>query len=156
MAVAQTAPHMAADMLCCLGLGFLLGAVYDLARFLAGDSRPVCFVADLAAFVLAALLLTSFAAGRSWAGAVRWYMSASLLFGDAGYFLVLAPATRAVEDFIKWLLSRPFVLTGMLLCPIGRAVGRAACRRTGKMREKVRTNRAKRLQKNAKVLYNSN
>ena len=156
MTVAQAGPYMAADMLCCLGLGFLLGAVYDLIRFFAGDSRPVCFAADLAAFVLAALLLTSFAASRSWAGAVRWYMSGSLLLGDAGYFLVLAPATRAVEDFIKWLLSRPFVLTVLLLCPIGRLLQGTARRKAGKMREKSRANRAKRLQKNAKVLYNSN
>ena len=46
MAAAQAAPELAADALCCLGLGFLLGALYDLARFLLGDRKSACFAAD--------------------------------------------------------------------------------------------------------------
>lgn len=65
MATAQAAPALAADALCCLGLGFLLGALYDLARFLLGDRRAACFAADVGAFCLAAVLLCSFSASRS-------------------------------------------------------------------------------------------
>ena len=102
MAAAQAAPALAADALCCLGLGFLLGALYDLARFLLGDRRAACFAADVGAFCLAAVLLCSFSASRSRAGTVRWYMAAALLAGDMGYFSVLAPATRTLEGWIKW------------------------------------------------------
>ena len=98
MAAAQAAPALAADALCCLGLGFLLGALYDLARFLLGDRKSACFAADMGAFCLAAVLLCSFSASRSRAGTVRWYMAAALLAGDAGYFGVLAPATRTLEN----------------------------------------------------------
>ena len=102
MAAAQAAPALAADALCCLGLGFLLGALYDLARFLLGDRRAACFAADVGAFCLAAVLLCSFSASRSRAGTVRWYMAAALLAGDMGYFSVLTPATRTLEGWIKW------------------------------------------------------
>ena len=61
MAAAQAAPELAADALCCLGLGFLLGALYDLARFLLGDRKSACFAADMGAFCLAAVLLCVFA-----------------------------------------------------------------------------------------------
>ena len=64
MAAAQAAPALAADALCCLGLGFLLGALYDLARFLLGDRRAACFAADVGAYCLAAVLLCSFSASR--------------------------------------------------------------------------------------------
>ena len=64
-------PYVLADTLCCLGLGFFLAACYDLARFFLGGSRPVCFVLDLTVFACAAVLLHSFAAGRSYSGAVR-------------------------------------------------------------------------------------
>lgn len=156
MAAAQAAPALAADALCCLGLGFLLGALYDLARFLLGDRRTACFAADVGAFCLAAVLLCSFSASRSRAGTVRWYMAAALLAGDMGYFSVLAPATRTLEGWIKWLLTRPAAL---LALAVGWPVRRMAeCARRAyreKKQKKAQARRIKQLQKNAKVLYNS-
>ena len=150
-------PYAVADMLCCLGLGFLLAAVYDLARFFLGSSKPVCFVLDLGAYLAAAVLLYSFAASRSYSGVVRWYMAAALLAGLAGYFFVLAPATRALQTAIKWVLSRPFVLLWLVaLRPFGR-LWRRLWRLTGqKMRTGAKKRRKKQLKSKAQVLYNSN
>lgn len=150
-------PYVVADMLCCLGLGFLLAAIYDLARFFMGDSKPVCFLLDLLAFLLAAVLLCSFAASRSYSGVVRWYMGAALLAGLAGYFWVLAPASRAVQTAVKWALSRPFVLVWLLMVrPIWRAIRRLVRAIRQKLQKKARKRRKKQLKSKAQVLYNSN
>ena len=69
-------PYVLADTLCCLGLGFFLAVCYDLARFVFGGSRPVCFVLDVAAAFAAAVLACSFAASRSYSG-VTWNTSAT-------------------------------------------------------------------------------
>ncbi len=159
--VAQAAlPLAAADVMCCLGLGFLLAALYDCGRFLLGSSRVVCFVLDVAAFLLAAVLLCSFAAGRSASGVVRWYMAAGVLCGLGGYFFVLAPASRAVQRFLKWLVSLPLVLLWMLLCKpllllqkrLLSAVKQKAKRKRSKCHKKQQQ---KQLQKQGRILYNS-
>lgn len=150
-------PYVVADMLCCLGLGFLLAALYDLARFFFGDTRPVCFVLDVTAYLAAAVLLYSFAASRSYSGVVRWYMAAALAAGLAGYFFVLAPATRAAQTAVKWVLSRPFVLLWLVAVrPLGRLFARL-WRHTGqKMRLHAKKRRKKQLKSKARMLYNSN
>ena len=153
-------PMVLADALCCVGLGFLLAALYDLARILLGRAGVVCFVLDLAAFFLAAVLLCSFAACRSYSGVVRWYMAAGLLGGLAGYLRVLAPVTRAADRLIKWALTRPCARLWLLvLRPAGRLLGgaaRAALAAAGqKNRARRKLKRRKQLQKQAKVLYNS-
>lgn len=159
--VALAAPAQAlADCLCCVGLGFLLAAVYDLARILLGRGRLVCFVLDLAAFLLAAVLLCSFAACRSFSGVVRWYMAAGLLGGLAGYLRVVAPVTRAADRGIKWLLTRPFALLWLLvLRPLWRLAGQIAARTRQKFVQKTKARRKflrrKQLQKQGRVLYNS-
>lgn len=159
--VAQIPPAMAlADALCCVGLGFLLAALYDLGRILLGSTGPVCLVLDLAAFLLAAVLLCSFAACRSYSGVVRWYMAAGLLGGLGGYMRVLAPATRAADRLIKWVLTRPFALLWLLaLRPAGRLLRGAVCAAAAaagqKNRARRKLKRRKQLQKQAKVLYNS-
>ena len=159
--VAQIPLTMAlADALCCVGLGFLLAALYDIGRILLGGTRPVCFVLDLAGFLLAAVLLCSFAACRSYSGVVRWYMAAGLLGGLAGYLRVLAPATRAADRLIKWVLTRPFALLWLLILrPLGRLFHRAAAAAIAaagqKNRARRKLKRRKQLQKQARVLYNS-
>ena len=156
MAAAQAAPALAADALCCLGLGFLLGALYDLARFLLGDRRAACFAADMGAFCLAAVLLCSFSASRSRAGTVRWYMAAALLAGDAGYFGVLAPATRTLENWLRWLLTRPVALLALAVgWPVRHMAECVHRAHHEKKQKKAQARRTKQLQKNAKVLYNS-
>lgn len=149
-----------ADALCCVGLGFLLAALYDLARILLGRARLVSFVLDLAAFALAGVLLLSFAACRSYSGVVRWYMAAGLCGGMAGYFWGIAPATRAAERMIKWLLARPFALAYLLaLRPLGGLLGRLWREFLGSFAKKKRASRKlkriKQLQNQGRVLYNS-
>ena len=84
-------------------------------------------------------------------------MAAALLAGLAGYFFVLAPATRALQTAIKWVLSRPFVLLWLVaLRPFGR-LWRRLWRLTGqKMRTGAKKRRKKQLKSKAQVLYNSN
>lgn len=149
-----------ADALCCVGLGFLLAALYDLARILLGRARPVAFVLDLAASALAGVLLLSFAACRSYSGVVRWYMAAGLCGGMAGYFLGIAPATRAADRRLKWLLARPFALAYLLaLRPLATALVRLWRQVLDyfakKKRARRKLKRTKQLQNQGRVLYNS-
>ena len=126
MAAAQAAPELAADALCCLGLGFLLGALYDLARFLLGDRKSACFAADMG------------------------------LAGDAGYFGVLAPATRTLENWLRWLLTRPAALLALAVgWPVRHMAECVHRAHHEKKQKKAQARRTKQLQKNAKVLYNS-
>lgn len=146
-----------ADSLCCLGLGLLLAAGYDFARWMLGDSRPVCFVLDLTAFAAAAILLYSFAAGRSYSGEIRWYMAAGTVAGLCGYFFVLAPGLDALRRFAGWMLLLPVRLIWIFaLRPIGRLFGRSADKAGKKLHAAAVKRQTKQLQKKAKVLYNSN
>lgn len=150
-------PYVLADALCCLGLGFLLAALYDTARFFLGHTKVVCFVLDLSSFFLAAILLCSFSAGRSYSGVVRWYMAAGLLAGMLGYFFVLAPATGALQRLLQWLLSLPFLLlTLFLVRPLWRLLKRRFGQVQKKRKQKATKQKTKQLQKKAQVLYNSN
>lgn len=146
-----------ADALCCLGLGLLLAVVYDGARWLLGGSRPVCLILDLAAFACAAVLLHSFAAGRSYSGIVRWYMVAGAAAGLWGYFFVLAPGLAAVRSLARWLVLLPVRLVWLTAVrPVGRLCGRGADRTAQKLHGALVKRQTKQLQKTAKVLYNSN
>lgn len=157
MAITVAPVYAAADMLCCLGLGFLLAILYEAARFVLGRSRPVIFCLDILAAFLAAVLLYGFAAGRSYSGQVRWYMTAALLAGLWSWFSVLDKALGSVRKMFGWILSRPFVLAYVMLV---RPVGRWICRFFVKMRRKIQCRTAKpnrkQLKKPSQVLYNSN
>lgn len=160
--VAQAAlPLAVADALCCVGLGVLLAALYDVARFFLGDAKPVCFVLDCIAALAAAVLLCGFAAGRSYSGVARWYMAAGLVAGLAAYFTTLAPVGRALQKLLKWLLTRPFALLQLLvLWPLCRTLGSQLHRLREKISHKIgnlcKKQQQKRLQKQCEVLYNSN
>lgn len=149
--------YVLADTLCCLGLGFLLAALYDAVRCLLGNAKPVCFVLDMAAFFLAAVLLCSFSASRSYSGVVRWYMVAGLGCGMIGYFFVLAPSTERLHTLLMWGITLPFRLLWILLIkPIGRLIKVKRFAAVQKHRTKAAKRRTKQLQKKAQVLYNSN
>lgn len=156
--VALVAPqHVLADTLCCVGLGFLLAVLYDMARFALGNAKLVCFVLDLLAFLLAAVLLCSFAASRSFSGVVRWFMSAGLLAGLVGYFYVLAPATQRLQIGLKWLLSRPFVLVWIVLVhPLYKLCTGGIKKICHRINNVVVVRRKKQLKSKGKMLYNSN
>ena len=150
-------PYVLADTLCCLGLGFFLAVCYDLARFVFGGSRPVCFVLDLTVFACAAVLLHSFAAGRSYSGAVRWYMVVGTAAGLWGYFFVLAPGLGTLRSLAEWLVLLPVRLTWITAVrPVGRLCGRRLERTREKLHSAMVKRQTKQLQKKAKVLYNSN
>ena len=51
------------DVLWCLGLGCLLGAVRDAVRLALGEGPVRCFFRDIAVFAAAAVLVCGFAAG---------------------------------------------------------------------------------------------
>ncbi len=147
----------AADVLCALGLGVLLAMGYDLCRTVLGNGRLVTFWLDILAAFLSAVLLYSFAAGRSFSGQLRWYMTAGFLAGLFSSFSVLAPATQAVRTALLWVFSRPFVLVWICLVrPLGRLLGRAFQSQRYKMRQMALKRRKKQLKKAARVLYNSN
>ncbi len=146
-----------ADARCCLGLGLLLAVSYDAARWLLGSSRPVCFVLDLTVFACAAVLLHSFAAGRSYSGVVRWYMVAGTVAGLWGYFFVLAPGLDTLRSLAEWLVLLPMRLTWITAGrPVGRLCGRRLERTRKKLHSAVVKRQTKQLQKKAKGLYNSN
>ncbi|MBQ5755105.1 MAG: hypothetical protein IIV90_05500 [Oscillospiraceae bacterium] len=156
MPQAQSAACLLADSLCCLGLGLLAACLYDLARSFLGRAKLTLFFLDTAAFALAAVLAFGYGAARSHAGGVRWYMLAALFAGAVAYSKTVAPVTRAAEKRTKWLLSRPFALLAWVLWPLaGRAeaAGKKIYRKSLEKRQEKRLNR---LQKKARMLYNSN
>ncbi len=157
MAVTVAPVYAAADMLCCLGLGFLLAILYEAARFVLGRSLPAAFCLDLLAAFSAAVLLYSFAAGRSYSGQVRWYMTASLLLGLWSWFSVLDKALGSVRRFLVWIVSRPFVLVYfVLLRPLLRGTGSLLRKTWRKIHRRTAKPNRKQLKKPAQVLYNSN
>ncbi len=158
MPVAIDVPLALADVLCCLGLGLAVAALYDGVLFLFG--RRVALPLDIAAFVLAGILACSYAASRSYAGVVRWYHLAGMAAGAAAYQNVLAPATFRLRRLILWVLGLPLRLLVRIAAPPARRlkgwIQAERSRRIEKKRLKARQKRIKQLQSTAKVLYNSN
>ena len=149
-------PYVLADTLCCLGLGFFLAVCYDMARFVLGGSRPVCFVLDVAAALAAAVLACGFAASRSYSGVVRWYMAVGIALGLAGYFFVLAPGCAAVQRMIKWTVARPLVLVWLLAVrPAARLCGRTVRAAGANFSAAAKKRHKKQLKNKGRVLYNS-
>ncbi|HJD22327.1 MAG TPA: hypothetical protein H9915_11020 [Candidatus Gemmiger faecigallinarum] len=145
------------DVLWCLGLGLALGAVRDAAGLLFGESRPVRFVLDLAAFGLAAVLACGFAAGLSASGAVRWYMAAAMALGALGWRWAASGALHRLTAGLLRLLAAPLRLAGRLLQPAKRRFAAALERRaeqSAEKRQKGQKKRKKILQKPKRILYN--
>ncbi len=146
-----------ADILCCLGLGLAVAALYDAARFLFGR---VMLPLDIAAFVLAGVLVCSYAASRSYAGVVRWYHLTGMAAGAASYQNVLAPATFQIRQGILRLLRLPLCLlrkiTAVPVKCLRSWIQVKQSKRIEKNRQKASQKRIKQLQSTAKVLYNSN
>ena len=160
MPVQAALPQIGSDVICCVGLGFLLAVLYDAGKLAGLRSRAVYFLLDNAAFLLAAILLCSFAAGRSSTGVVRWYMAAGLCAGLAAYFKVLAPAAAALRQQLCWLLIRPAVLLWLICRPLFLRILRAGSTQWSAFKQKCRNCRKKQqekqLQKHIDILYNSN
>ena len=92
--------------------------------------------------------------------ALVFALAAGLAGGLAGYFWGIAPATRAADRTIKWLLTRPFALAHVLvLRPLaGLLAGAARGAYAGFVQKKNarrKLKRTKQLQNQGRVLYNS-
>lgn len=148
---------MLADASGCLALGVLLAGALLALRAALGESRAARALRDLAGAVLAAAGLCSFAASRSAAGAVRWYMLAALAAGLWAGQTALGPAVRRAAALARWAAAAPLRLVfHRALAPAAGRLGAATGRKWRKIRLRSQKRRKKRLQKNAGVLYNSN
>lgn len=108
-----TPGQTAQEVVCCLGLGLLTG----LARLALplGDrgrgrghrrSRRCAAVADFFAVGLACLLVQAYAAGKSNAGGVRWYMLAGAACGAAAALQLFGPAARCAQTRVAQTWAR--------------------------------------------------
>ena len=147
------------DVLWCLGLGCLLGALRDAARLLLGEGQVRCFFRDIAAFAAAAVLVCGFAAGASAGGLARWYMSAAALAGAVSWHWAVQTAVHRMAALLADFLLLPLRLAHKkLVRPLQNrvfAARQARCaRRRAKKSAKNQKSAEKRLQKPSKVLYN--
>lgn len=145
-----------ADMLACLGLGFMLGLFYHGAVLAFKKSRAAVFCMDVLGAALAAVLLTGFGAGQSYSGQVRWYMAAALAAGLWAYFQALAPWVSSLWQLAAWLFARPWVLfSRAVVQPLGRAILKIWLKMGEKIRRIAIKHHKKQLKKQSKMLYNS-
>jgi hypothetical protein len=96
-------------VVCCLGLGLLVG-LFRLALPLSDRDRNrgrghrrgrrCAAVADFCAVGLACLLVQSYAAGKSDAGGVRWYMLAGAACGAGAVLQLLGPTVRRAQAML--------------------------------------------------------
>jgi hypothetical protein len=93
------------ELLCCLGLGLLVGLV-RLVLPTGGANRRgkrtklakySAIAADFLAVGFVCLLVQAYAAGASYAGGVRWYMLAGAALGAGAVQQLLGPAARRVR-----------------------------------------------------------
>ena len=151
MAPVISPAQAALDALACMGLGLLAAAL----RCLFPIRRPLpAFWADFFAAGAALVLLQGYAAGRSSAGGLRWYMLAAAAAGAFAALRLLLPVRRV-------LCRRLGRFAGALLRFAKRclSVPAKACksRKTAGQRQKNRTESPKKqLQTTPELLYNSN
>ena len=134
------------ELLCCLYLGGLVGALRALAP---GRGRGAV-LPDLVLVGMLLLFLQSYAAGYSAAGTLRWYMGAAGFAGALAAHALLDPLTGRLRRALRRPLRR---LRHGLLCP--RFVSLRA-RRAPKCAKTAAENQKKSLPKQPHLLYNSN
>jgi hypothetical protein len=125
-----TPGQAAQEVLCCLGLGLAVG----LARLaLPLDdrgrghrrSRRCAALADFLAVGLACLLVQAYAAGKSNAGGVRWYMLAGAACGAGAVLQLFGSAARRVQA----LAAQTWARFGALARKSGQSLARFMPRR---------------------------
>jgi hypothetical protein len=98
-----TPGQAAQEVLCCLGLGLAVGLA-RLALPLGSRghrrSRRFAALADFLAVGLACLLVQAYAAGKSNAGGVRWYMLAGAACGAGAVLRLFGPAARRAQAIL--------------------------------------------------------
>ena len=141
------------EIVCCLYLGALVGALRALAP---GKGRGA-FLPDVALVGMLLLFLQSYAAGYSDAGSLRWYMLAACFLGALGAHSLLGPLAGRAWALVLW----PWRAAGRWLkrsCfgPVGRAWRARRLRRAQKTAKTAAENQKKSLQNTPHLLYNSN
>ena len=119
------------ELLCCLYLGGLVGALRALAP---GRGRGAV-LPDLALVGMLLLFLQSYAAGYSAAGTLRWYMGAAGFAGALAAHALLDPLTGRLRRALLRPLRR---LRHGLLCPRFVSLGPAAPQNAQKRRQKIK------------------
>ncbi len=139
------------DSVQCMGLGLLAAVLRCLLPMRRGRLH---FWPDFLCTGTALILLQSFAACRSGAGTLRWYMLIGLAFGAAAGEAVLAPLRAGICE----ILLAPFlVLRRRVLLPLWKKAERSSiARKEEKTQQKLSKKRTKQLQKHGTILYNSN
>lgn len=159
MTAAPAVSAVLGDVLWCLGLGCLLGALRSSASMLTGNGPLRCFCWDLLTFVAAAVLVCGFSAGVSASGLTRWYMAAAMLVGTLAWNQAIAPSVYQAASKILQIAVWPLrQLEGKILYPLIQHIQNALhslrlCRPRKNVRKKPKI-RKKQLQKASKVLYN--
>lgn len=158
MTAAPAAWAVASDILWCLGLGCLLGAVRDLADFVPGGGPVRCFLWDVAAFAAAAVLVCGFAAGVSSSGVARWYMAAGTLGGALAWYGAVRKGLHRALGMVGGALMWPFRAVWRALCRLGMQCAVRFHRswppgRPQKVTKKIKKPK-KQLQSPSKIVYN--
>ena len=84
-----------------------------------------------------------------------FYLFEAVKFGVC-FLLMLAPATCTLENWLRWLLTRPVALLALAVgWPVRHMAECVHRAHHEKKQKKAQARRTKQLQKNAKVLYNS-
>lgn len=146
------------DVLWCLGLGFLLGAVRGGVSLLLGDGPVRCFLGDVLAFVLAAVLVCGFAAGVSTSGLARWYMAVAIAAGVLAWMTGVQPVLccllAGLWQIATWPLRRLDTRLRIIRSAVLNVLRRCLPHPSRKKTEKKAKNGKKLLQKPSKVVYN--
>lgn len=131
-----------------------LGAVIGTGRAVFPIRGRKAFLPDLLAVGSILFAVQSYAAGRSSAGVLRWYMFAAAFAGEATVAQLLGVPLRAVGRGVSAVGQRLHLFLCRKAAPLCRKRrGGDKTRRSGKINEEKSK---KNLPKNRLVLYNSN
>lgn len=145
----------AMDMLCCMGLGFLVAALRVLLPLSGGIAR---FVADFCAVFVALILAQSYAAQSSSAGSLRLFMVVGLALGAFVFVKIIAPILVFFFGVAGCVLAFPLrIISHKLLKPAFLGIKRCIVAQKEKIKvKKAQKPPKKQLQNQAVLLYNSN
>lgn len=159
MPTAVLISQSAADFLCCLGLGLALAALYDCGRFLFGSTKAVVLGLDIAFFIIAGILVCSYAAARSYAGIVRWYHLLGIFAGEWAYYTAFYAITQKMRKILLNVLFQPFAWVWKnvfckIFCKFVKC-WKKKWKKQSRKQKKNKTNPTKQLQNATQMLYNS-
>ncbi|MDD4850182.1 MAG: hypothetical protein PHO10_05720 [Gemmiger sp.] len=155
MAPAPTLAAVLADVLWGLGWGLGVWELRDVPGLVFGNGPLRCFVWDVLAFMVAAVLLCGFAAGVSASGPPRWYMVAGMAVGALGWNGAASPFLHRGAATLLHGLTLPLRLADeKLIKPLFAAINARFEKRRARRSAKKLKNSKKVLQKPKRVLYN--